>query len=154
MNLELIKGSQLKILLKRKGIKSMDIVEAFDLNRIMVSRYFNDKAAMPADFIIKVAIYSKLSITDFIETKGDFYDVIDLSEHHEQISAAEPEIKYIPEPAKKIEIPPLKLPEHPKPFINIDTTELEDKITDLYHKIEDIQQQIGDIKKELELVNH
>lgn len=67
MSIDLISGSQLKILLKRRGIKINDLVEEFNFNRITISRYFNDRNPIPAEFIVKVAAYANLSLHDLIE---------------------------------------------------------------------------------------
>lgn len=145
MSIELISGSQLKILLKRRGIKISELVDAFEFNRITISRYFNDHVPMPADFIIKVAKFAGLSLDQLLE--GQFESSVKINPQTDV--AAEPETEYIQEPPP--EAPP---PEPKSPIIIIDTSGLEHKLTDLYHKIEDIQHEIEDIKKELELVNH
>lgn len=146
MSIELISGSQLKILLKRRSIKISELVDAFDFNRITISRYFNDHVPMPADFIIKVAKFAGLSLDQLLE--GQFESSVTETTHTDV--AAEPEIEYVQEPAPAPEPPP----EPTHPVIIIDTSGLEHKLSDLYHKIEDIQHEIEDIKKELELVNH
>jgi transcriptional regulator with XRE-family HTH domain len=150
MSIELITGGQLKILLKRRGIKISELVDAFDFNRITISRYFNDHVQMPADFIIKVAKFAGLSLDQL--TEGHIEPaVIDVP--HIEV-AAEPVLDYIPEPAKKEVIPPPPPPEASRPVIRIDTSDLEHKLSDLYHKIEEIQQELSEIKHDIQLIHH
>lgn len=62
----LLKGSELKIKLKKRKIKIDDLVSHYDLSRQTVSRYLNDHMAMPATFIIQVAEFAHMDIQDFI----------------------------------------------------------------------------------------
>ena len=148
MSIELIKGSKLKILLKRKGILSKHITEAFGLNRTTVSRYFTDDMAMPATFIVKVAFFAKLNIHDLIT--GDPNDVEDFiidadwSESLPEL-AAEPQAEY-----QRLPPAPMQLPEPPtpqRPVIIIDTSHLETTLSDLQSQIDDIRRQIQNINK-------
>lgn len=144
MNVELIKGSQLKILLKRKGIKLKDIVEKFDMNRIMVSRYLNDNAAMPASFVLKVALYANLNLNDLLEGTIN-PNTIDITYTN---VAAEPQVPYITAP---------KVPELPEPkedqkedikdLVTIDVTGLTKIIDHLREQIDHVEQTVMDLKE-------
>jgi transcriptional regulator with XRE-family HTH domain len=141
MNIELIKGSQLKILLKRKGIMSKDITETFNLNKTTVSRYFTDDMQMPASFIIKVAAYAGLSLEDLIE--GDIYQIIDMSDD----VAAEPQVPYIAAPTQKELPPPDDIPTSDLVKVDVDVSKLTDIIVDLRKQIDNVEQTVMDLKE-------
>ncbi len=67
--MDVIKGSDLKLLLKKKGISQKDVVDTLGFAQNMVSRYYNDKNEMPASFILKVAKLARLQMSDL--AKGD-----------------------------------------------------------------------------------
>ena len=148
MSIELIKGSKLKILLKRKGILSKHITEAFGLNRTTVSRYFTDDMAMPATFIVKVAFYAKLNIEDLII--GDHDDVEDFiidTDWTEALTsiASEPVEEYqrLPPAAPMLPEPPAPQ----RPIVVIDTSHLDRALSDLQSQIDDIRSKIENINK-------
>jgi transcriptional regulator with XRE-family HTH domain len=152
MSIDLIKGSKLKILLKRKGILSKHITEAFGLNRTTVSRYFTDDMAMPATFIVKVAFYAKLDINDLIT--GDPNDVQDFIIDADWTDAdtppvpqlaAEPTPEYQRLPPTAPMLPEPAAPE--RPVIFIDTSHLDHTLSNLQAQIDAIRRQIEDINK-------
>lgn len=152
MSIDLIKGSKLKILLKKKGILSKHITEAFGLNRTTVSRYFTDDIAMPATFIVKVAFYAKLNIHDLIT--GDPNDVQDFIIDADWIDADTPPVPQIaaePTPEyQRLPPAPMQLPEPPtpeRPVIIIDTSHLESTLSHMQAQIDDIRRQIEQINK-------
>lgn len=89
--MEVIKGPNLKLLLKRKGITSAEICSRLNMNPTTVSRYFTDSIAMPATFLIKVAAFANLEIADLIIYESD----------ETRNVANEPRVEY-----KKGKIPP------------------------------------------------
>lgn len=142
MNIELIKGSKLKILLKRKGILSKDITAAFNLNKTTVSRYFTDDMQMPATFIIKVAVYAGLNISDLIEGAPYILDV-DYTE-----VAAEPQVAYITAPTQELPPPPPPLDDDIKPdLVKIDVSGLSSTIDQLRKQLENLEQNVMDLKE-------
>jgi len=68
--MDVIKGSDLKLLLKRRGISSTYLSESLSIHKSQISRYFTDDIAMPATFIIKVAKVARLEISDLIKEDG------------------------------------------------------------------------------------
>ena len=146
--INIIKGSELKLKLKRKRITSREICEKLGYNKTTVSRYFTDDMAMPATFIVKVAFFAKLNIHDLIT--GDPNDVEDFiidadwSESLPEL-AAEPQAEY-----QRLPPAPMQLPEPPtpqRPVIIIDTSHLETTLSDLQSQIDDIRRQIQNINK-------
>lgn len=133
MNIELIKGSNLKIKLKRKGILSKDIQAAFNLNQTTVSRYFTNDMAMPATFIIKVMKYANFTVDDMIE--GPDKSITYTHPDDAQI-AAEPAETYLPAPApqRDIDVPVLNM------------SDLLDQVADLRAQLESLEQTINDLK--------
>jgi transcriptional regulator with XRE-family HTH domain len=65
--MEVIKGSDLKLLLKRKGLTQEFISESLGINRSQISRYFTDDVVPTYPFVIKVAALAGLSIDDLIK---------------------------------------------------------------------------------------
>lgn len=68
--MDVIKGSDLKLLLKKKGISSAYLSESLSIHKSQISRYFTDDVAMPAIFILKVAKLADLEISDLIKEDG------------------------------------------------------------------------------------
>lgn len=73
--IQIISGSKLKIMLKRKRILQKDICENLNMNQATVSRYFTNDMSMPATFILRVAKFANFSIDELIET----YEIGDIS---------------------------------------------------------------------------
>jgi len=73
-----ILGSELKILLKRKGIMQSDIVRQFNVDQPLMSRYMTDKTKMPYDLFITIAYKFGLQITDLVV--DDFKKYPDIEE--------------------------------------------------------------------------
>lgn len=65
--MDVIKGSDLKLLLKRKGITSNYISDTLGIHKTSISRYFTDDIAMPATFMLKVAKLAGLEMSDLIK---------------------------------------------------------------------------------------
>lgn len=65
--MEVIKGSDLKLLLKKKGISQKDLIDSLGFNQTVISRYYNDKNEMPASFLLKVAKLAGLDMSDLIK---------------------------------------------------------------------------------------
>lgn len=145
--IELIKGSDLKLKLKRKGILQQDIVKKFGYNANTVSRYLSETnpMQMPASFILNVASFAKLNISDLIQgDENDIQDFIidaDWSEALPEI-AAEPQAEYkaIPPPQ---EAPPPVVEQ--RPIISIDVSQLQDTLSHLQAQIDHIRTLIDDI---------
>jgi len=72
---KLMKGSDLKVLLKRKKISQKELCEALGYNQATLSRYFTDNLSISAQFLVDMMIYSKISVKDVIE-KGIELDSI------------------------------------------------------------------------------
>ena len=136
MDIELIKGSVLKIKLKRKGIKIDDLLEAFNFNRVMVSKYVNNKAAMPATFIIKVMKYANFTVDDMLEGPDKY---ITYTHPDDAPIAAEPVVTYLQ--AKSDNRP------------TIDISHLIDTISDLRAQMESLEQTINDLKAGKYIIN-
>jgi len=60
--MDVIKGSDLKLLLKRRGISSTYLSEMLSIHKSQISRYFTDDITMPASFLLKVAKLAGLFI--------------------------------------------------------------------------------------------
>jgi transcriptional regulator with XRE-family HTH domain len=140
MDIELIKGSVLKIKLKRKGIKIDDLLEAFNFNRVMVSKYVNNKAAMPATFIIKVMKYANFTVDDMIEGPDKY---ITYTHPDDAPIAAEPLATYLPAaiPQSDINVPLLNM------------SDLLDQVADLRAQMESLEQTINDLKAGKYIIN-
>lgn len=149
MSIDLISGSQLKILLKRRGIKINDLVEVFDFNRITISRYFNDRNPIPADFIVKVAAYANLSLNDLIEGGFPEAQVIDITPPPPAITAAAE-----PAPVYESKKAPDPVPAAPSPLVSIDVSALDIIIHELRTKLTVMELELSRIKQEMELVHH
>ena len=150
MSVELISGNQLKILLKRKGIKINDLVAAFNMNRISVSRYLNGHNPMTGEFVIKVAAYAGLSLNDLIEGKIETYkfqadhsvaaeaDII-----YESIEIIEEETK--PDTPAQYALPEPEYKNTKNNLITIDTSKVEAYLEELQKKIDMVQQEVIDL---------
>ncbi|HMR88770.1 MAG TPA: helix-turn-helix transcriptional regulator [Saprospiraceae bacterium] len=66
--MNVINGSELALILKKKGIKQKTICEKLDIDQTLVSKYYNNVHTMPGDFIIKVAKLAGLEISDLIKS--------------------------------------------------------------------------------------
>ena len=137
--IELIKGSDLKLKLKKKKISQQDICKEFGYNANTVSRYLSGEIQMPASFILNVAVYAGFNISDLIE--GEPY-IIDID--HTEV-AAEPQEEYK-------SLPPAPPPEvvAAPPLIHIDTASLESTLTDMQSTIRTLQTAISDLSTELD----
>lgn len=153
--MSLIKGSDLKIKLKRKKVKIDDIVNQYGLVRTTVSRYLNDHMAMPATFIIQVAEFTGMSIDEFIEggtTKGQHDQDIDKSITEEENIPETPKSEVKPYPteeekldrvAMKVEDSHIEYSVTPKRKSNlINTSDLEEYIFELEERIERLEKAI------------
>ena len=74
--MDVIKGSDLKLLLKKKGISQKDVVDTLGFTQTMVSRYYNDKNEMPASFILKVAKLARLQMSDLVKGDGPSVHIV------------------------------------------------------------------------------
>lgn len=68
--MDVIKGSDLKLLLKKKGISQKDLIDSLGFNQTVISRYYNDKNEMPASFLLKVAKLAGLEMSDLLKEDG------------------------------------------------------------------------------------
>ena len=68
--MDVIKGSDLKLLLKRRGITSTYLSEMLSIHKSQISRYFTDDITMPASFLLKVAKLANLEMSDLIKEDG------------------------------------------------------------------------------------
>lgn len=68
--MDVIKGSDLKLLLKKKGISQKDLIDSLGFNQTVISRYYNDKNEMPASFLLKVAKMAGLKMSDHFPDVG------------------------------------------------------------------------------------
>lgn len=127
-----IKGSELKLLLKRKGITSLMVSDNLNINRTQLSRYFTDDVAMPANFILRVAAYANLSIDDLIKKQND--------------TASEPTVPYIKSIDKSKTTSGIQ--------IIIGDTYIEDIINTLQSEIEKINQELTLLKNKENKLNH
>jgi len=82
--MEVIKGSDLKLLLKKKGITQVYLEKELDVPQSLISRYLSDDVVPTYPFIIKLAALAGLSIDDLV-VKGKA-DV--------KIMASEPQASY------------------------------------------------------------
>jgi transcriptional regulator with XRE-family HTH domain len=65
--MEVIKGSNLKLLLKKKGITQKFLSESLGIHMTTISRYFTDDVAMPATFVLRVAVLADFQIEDLVK---------------------------------------------------------------------------------------
>jgi transcriptional regulator with XRE-family HTH domain len=144
----LISGSELKIKLKQKGIKIQDIIDKYDLNRASVSRYLNDRMAMPATFIIQCAEMADMSIEDFMVKDGKppttmvSSDVrIDPANMEKPASVKENNFPYMPEQVIKRE-DMIFNKRSPLRWLELNTTELEKYILGLESRIEELERKM------------
>jgi transcriptional regulator with XRE-family HTH domain len=127
-NIELIKGSDLRLKLKRRGILSVDLCRAFGYNKTTVSRYFTDDMQMSATFVIRVAAYAGLQIKDLIEGQVDEPVLYRHPDNDVTSIAAEPQAEYI---NSKMISPNLH------------------RITELYDMMEEIKEEIDKIRADM-----
>lgn len=69
--MEVIKGSDLKLLLKSKGITQDTLSEKTGVIRTSISRYFSDEVTMPYHFLLKVAVLCGLQLKDLVKYDDD-----------------------------------------------------------------------------------
>ena len=67
--MEVIKGSDLKLLLKKKGITQKFLSESLGIHMTTISRYFTNDIMMPATFILRVAVLADLKIENLVKYK-------------------------------------------------------------------------------------
>lgn len=146
-NSTLIKGSDLKIILKKKKLKIQDLAERYGLVRTTISRYLNDQMAMPATFIVQVAEFANMSIEDFMVNDDKSTSIVlppDVK--------TDPVHQENPAPVQEYVIP--DLPElvikgdtsfdakAPLKWLEINSTELEKYILSLEARIKDLESRI------------
>lgn len=66
IDIDCISGSELRNLVRSRGIRNRDLEEALVMPQTVISRYLNDHVAMPASFIVKVAAICGFTISDLI----------------------------------------------------------------------------------------
>jgi transcriptional regulator with XRE-family HTH domain len=144
--IELIKGSDLKLKLKKKGILQQDIVKKFGYNANTVSRYLSETnpMQMPASFVINVAIMAKLNLSDLIQGYNDPYIITDMRDKE---VAAEPQVPYIAAPIQKELPPPPPQEIHKSDLVTIDVSRLTDIIDKLRTQLENVEQTVMDLKE-------
>jgi len=76
--MEVIKGSDLKLLLKRKGITQVFLEKELEVQQSLISRYLTDDVVPPYHFVLKVAALAGLSIEDLVK-----YDKKEVKAFHE-----------------------------------------------------------------------
>lgn len=74
--MEVINGSDLALLLKKKGIKQKTICEKLNIDQSLVSKYYNDVFTMPAPFLLKVAALAGLEMNDLVKLEKQKPDTI------------------------------------------------------------------------------
>ena len=151
MEVNLKKGSEIRKILKRKGLSSADICRALGLHKTTVSRYFTDDVKkIPLQFLINVAKLAEMSVEEF--TEGYRPEQI-----FEAPKASEPPVIYRIEenpeqPGRKLI--PLSPPSEEKAVITLDISVLEAKLGELYKMMHEVQDEIRHIKEEIHTVNH
>jgi transcriptional regulator with XRE-family HTH domain len=120
--MEVIKGSDLKLLLKRKGITQELLSEKTGVVRSSISRYFTDEVTMPYHFLLKVAALSGLQIKDLIK----------YSDQEVIIKAKEPPAEY-----NVIK----------KDYDDMTLDDLGTIIRNMQEKIAELQKQVGQLQK-------
>lgn len=143
----IISGRELKLLLKRRRISSIEICKALNMSQAQVSRYFTNEVAMPATFIIKVAAYANLSLHDLIEGGFPEAQVIDITPPPPAITAAAE-----PAPVYESKKAPDPVPA-PSPLVSIDVSALDIIIHELRTKLTVMEHEVSKIRQELELVH-
>ena len=123
--MDVIKGSDLKLLLKRKGITSTYLSEKLSIHKSQISRYFTDDIAMPANFIVKVAKLASLEISDLIKMDKD--DIV-----------SEPAVPY-----KKIE----KMSTPANVDVIIDGVSITDYIQKVEKRLSEMERSVMDLHK-------
>ena len=119
--MEVIKGSDLKLLLKRKGITQSKLSEDLGIDRTQMSRYFTDDVIPTYPFILKVAALAGLSIQDLVK-----FDKKEVKAFNE------PQVEYIrTEIAEK----------------SIALDDLGKIIRDMQTKITELQKEVKELKK-------
>lgn len=119
--MEVIKGSDLKLLLKRKGITQSKLSEDLGIDRTQMSRYFTDDVIPTYPFILKVAAVAGLSIEDLVKF-----------DKNEVKAFNEPQVEYI---RKEIAEKPIAL------------DDLGKIIRDMQTKITELQKEVKELKK-------
>ena len=76
VQMDVIKGSDLKLLLKKKGITSNYLSDTLGIHKTSISRYFTDDIAMPATFILKVAKLAGLQMSDLVKGDGPSVHIV------------------------------------------------------------------------------
>lgn len=132
---KLLKGSELKIKLKRRKIKIDDLVAHYGLSRQTVSRYLNDHMAMPATFIIQVAEFANMSIYDFTTGYIKESEVMTPKIHAPDKYTTHEEIETI----ASEELEEYKTPDA---RMIVDFTSIEERLVSIEKEIEDIKKQI------------
>lgn len=152
----LIKGPDLKLKLKKKGVLSVDICRAFGYNKTTVSRYLSGNMQMPASFIFNVAIFAGFNIADLVEVNKDkkdylldenYTDVIDILSEPDEIY--HPITKELPAPIKE----DTSAPVHTKSsLIQLDTTTLEKMLQDMQSVISDLNRSFTVMSEQLNTI--
>lgn len=119
--MEVIKGSDLKLLLKRKGITQNKLSEDLGIDRTQISRYFTDDVIPTYPFIIKVAALAGLSIDDLVK-----YGKKEVTAFHE------PQAEYV---------------RTEKPEKQIPLDDLGKVIREMQTKISELQKEVRELKK-------
>lgn len=123
-----IKGSELKIILKKKRITQNMLSDFFGIHRTTISRYFTDDIQMPASFILKVAVYAKLDIKDLI-TSGYI---------GKSMVVTEPEVPYVTKKQDEVKA---------EPIIKLNFTVLEKRLIYLENEMRKVKSELKDFKK-------
>lgn len=146
---DIISGQSLKLLLKKKGISQQDIIKQFGMHQTTVSRYFTERDKMPADFLLRVAAYAKLSLSDLIKGGLPEAQVIDITPPPPAITAAAE-----PAPVYESKKAPDPVPTPSPALVSIDVSALDIIIHELRTKLTVMELEVSKIKQELELVHH
>lgn len=64
-------NTELKSVLKSRGITLKDIAKEFDVHYSTVTRYFNGELKMTADFLYNVAKYADIDLYEFYKRKKE-----------------------------------------------------------------------------------
>ena len=146
----LIKGSELKIKLKKKKVKLEEFANHYGLVRTTISRYLNDHMAMPASFIIQVADYTGMEIKDFMRNKDEDIDSSSSKEYSyaddDQILPAEDiQESYHPDEKEIFELKEQDPEEYNREnkLIDLDSTKLETYIHRLESRIQELEKKIN-----------
>lgn len=128
----MIKGSELQLLLKKRGILQKDICKKLNINQSQVSRYFTDDINMPATFVIDVAVMANLTIDELIKSQPN--------------KVLEPHVPYI----KRVN----SLNTNKGTSIMIDNSPLDEVILYLKSEIERINSELIKLKNNNSKLNH